>query len=83
MKLTIVRPFARRQMEALLVAVGDSASAWREQARQAELAFNRWQHAAGGHRRQAAADYQQAIEREEKAAEEYRRVWEACCTARC
>jgi hypothetical protein len=64
----------------LVVEVGNSASAWRDAARDAELAFRWWTSAPQIERAGAAAVYLAAIEREEKAAIEYRGAVEACCS---
>lgn len=53
--------------------VGNRASAWREAA-VAEYAFRWWQNTSQADRANAAAVYLAAIEREEKAASEYRVV---------
>jgi hypothetical protein len=63
----------------LVVEAGNGAQSWRDAALDAELAFVWWQRAAPGRRDAAAAGYLAAIEREEKAANEYRRASEACC----
>jgi hypothetical protein len=63
------------------VDVGNRADAWRGAAVEAELAFAWWNAAAGPERGDTAAVYMAAIEREEKAADEYRRACEACCAA--
>jgi hypothetical protein len=63
----------------LVVEAGNGAQSWRDAALDAELAFAWWQSAAPGRRDAAAASYLAAIEREEKAANEYRRASEACC----
>jgi hypothetical protein len=65
----------------LVVEVGNSASAWRDAALDAELAFRWWASAPHNERACAAAVYLAAIEREEKAANEYRSAVEACASA--
>ena len=60
--------------------VGNRASAWRDAAVDAELAFAWWQSANQADRSNAAAAYLAAIEREETAANEYSKALEACCT---
>jgi len=62
----------------LLVEVGNRASAWRDAAADAERAFQGWQNASQPDRLNAAAVYLAAIDREEKAADEYRGALEAC-----
>jgi hypothetical protein len=64
-----------------VVEVGNSAGAWRGAAVDAELAFRWWTTADSADRARAATAYLAAIEREEKAASEYRRALEACATA--
>lgn len=73
-------PSVRQHIARLVVEVGNRAGAWRDAAVDAELAFLWWKNAARAARRDAAAAYMAAIEREEKAASDYRRAWEACCT---
>ncbi len=62
----------------LVVEVGNRAAAWREAALDAEFAFRSWQTTNQAGRAHAAAVYLAAIEREEKAASEYRGALEAC-----
>ena len=71
----------REHVTRLVVEVGNSASAWRAAALDAELAFAWWRSAGRGQRGDAAAAYLAAIEREEMAANDYRRAVEACCSA--
>jgi hypothetical protein len=66
----------------LVVEVGNSASAWRDAALDAELAFRWWASAPHVARAGAASVYLAAIEREEKAANEYRSAVEACASTR-
>jgi hypothetical protein len=73
-------PRVRQHITRLVVEVGNRASAWREAAVDAEVAFRRWQDASQADRGNAAAVYLAAIEREEKAANEYRGALEACST---
>jgi hypothetical protein len=72
-------PHVRDHITKLVVDVGNRADAWRDAAVDAELAFLRWKDADHAERRGAAAAYLAAIEREEQAASEYSRAWEACC----
>jgi hypothetical protein len=71
----------RAQITGLVVDVGNRADAWRSAAVDAELAFRWWINSDYADRDDAAAVYLAATEREEKAATEYRRAWEACCSA--
>jgi hypothetical protein len=71
----------REHVTRLVVEVGNSASAWRAAALDAELAFAWWRSAGQDERGDAAAAYLAAIEREEKAANDYSRAVEACCNA--
>jgi hypothetical protein len=75
-------PDAKEHITRLVVEVGDRAQAWRGAAGETELAFRWWSDAVQGERDDAAAVYLAATEREETAANEYRRVWETCCTTR-
>jgi hypothetical protein len=62
----------RRRATKLLVELERRAGSWREAASDAEFAFRSWGRAAAGDRAAAAASYLAAIEREEKAAQNYR-----------
>jgi len=73
-------PNAGEHITRLVVEVGNRASAWRDAAVDAELAFAWWQSAMRADRGNAAAAYLAAIEREETAANEYSKALEACCT---
>ena len=73
-------PDASDHIKRLVVDVGNRASAWRDAAVDAELAFAWWQSAKQADRSIAAAAYLAAIEREETAANEYSKALEACCT---
>jgi hypothetical protein len=66
-------PSAQRVTE-LVADVDNRARAWRDAARDGELAFRRWMSAPVDERDAAAASYLAAIEREEKAADEYSRA---------
>jgi hypothetical protein len=77
----VCSPRFQEHVTRLVVDVGNRASAWRHAAVDAELAFAWWKDAAEGRRREAAAVYLAAIEREEKAANEYSRALNACCSA--
>jgi hypothetical protein len=72
-------PRDRKHITRLVVEVGNRAGAWRDAAVDAELAFGWWKNADQVNRANAAAIYLAAIEREEKAAQEYGRAMEACC----
>jgi hypothetical protein len=74
-------PRVRERITRLVVEVANHASAWRAAAVDAELAFGWWKSARQADRGTAAAVYLAAIEREEKAANEYSRALEACSTA--
>jgi hypothetical protein len=58
----------------LIADVDNRARAWRDAARDGELAFRWWISAPIDERDAAAASYLAAIEREEKAADEYSRA---------
>jgi hypothetical protein len=75
-----ISPRVRARITRLVVDVGNRASAWRGAADDAELAYRRWKTAALQERGDAAAAYLAAIEREEKAAAEYSRALDACCS---
>ena len=74
-------PTVKAHITRLVVEVGNHAQAWRDAATDAELAFRWWTSAADGERGKAAAVYRAAAEREDAAANEYRRAWEMCCAA--
>jgi hypothetical protein len=74
-------PRVREHITRLVVEVGNCASAWRDAAVDAELAFGWWKIADHADRGKAAVVYVAAIEREEKAAQEYSRALQACCRA--
>jgi hypothetical protein len=73
-------PGVKEHITRLVVEVGNRAQAWRSAASETELAFRWWREAAQSERDDAAAVYLAATDREETAANEYRRVWETCCT---
>jgi hypothetical protein len=73
-------PSVKEHITRLVVEVGNRAGEWRDAAVDAELAFLWWKNAAPAARPYAATVYMAAIEREEQAANEYRRASEACCT---
>jgi hypothetical protein len=73
-----ISPRVTEQVTRLVLDVGDRASAWRDAAFDAELAYRWWRVADQADRDDAAAAYLAAIEREEKAAAEYIRALEAC-----
>jgi hypothetical protein len=75
-----VSPRVREHITRLVVDVGNRASAWRGAAADAELAYRRWKTAPLEERGDAAAGYLAAIEREEKAAAEYSRALDTCCS---
>jgi hypothetical protein len=75
-----ISPRVREHVTTLVVDVANRASAWRDAALDAELACRRWRAAPDAERGDAAAGYLAAIEREEKAAAEYNRAFEACST---
>jgi hypothetical protein len=75
-----ISPRVREQITGLVVDVANRASAWRAAAADAELAYGWWKAAPLEARGDAAAAYLAAIEREEKAAAEYSRALEACCS---
>jgi hypothetical protein len=71
-------PRVQKHITRLVVEVANCASAWRDAAVDAELAFGWWKNAGQVDRAKAAALYLAAIEREEKAAQEYARAVEVC-----
>jgi hypothetical protein len=73
-----ISPRVREQVTRRLLDVGNRASAWRDAASDAKLAYRWWAVADQAHRDDAAAVYLAAIEREEKAAAEYSKALEAC-----
>ena len=76
-----ISPGMKEHITRLVVDVGNRASAWRGAAGDAELAYRSWKTAPLEQRGDAAAVYLAAIEREEKAASEYRRALDACWSA--
>jgi len=74
-------PRVKEHITRLVVEVGIRAGAWREAATDAQLAFEWWKSAGREHRVTAASVYLAAIEREEKAANEYSDALEACWSA--
>jgi hypothetical protein len=74
-------PLVKERITRLVVEVGNRASAWRQAAVDAELAYRWWKSAVDVDRGKAAAAYLAAIEREEKAANEYSRALETCSSA--
>lgn len=74
-------PTVKAHITRLVVEVGNRAQAWRDAATDAERAFCWWTNSAEGERGEAAAVYRAAAEREDAAANEYRRAWEMCCAA--
>jgi hypothetical protein len=69
---------ATEHVTMLVVEVGNRAGAWRDAADDAELAYRWWMLTEHPDRDDAAAVYLAAIDREEKAAAEYRRAAEDC-----
>jgi hypothetical protein len=76
-----ISPGSKERITGLIVDVGNRASAWRGAAGDAELAYRSWKTAPLEQRDDSAAAYLAAIEREEKAAAEYRRSLDACWSA--
>jgi hypothetical protein len=74
-------PHVTAHITRLVVEVGNRADDWRSATVDAERAFRRWANAARTDRDDAAVAYLAATDREEQAAGEYRRAWEACCAA--
>src|SRR5690348_2521045 len=74
-------PYVKAQITRLVVEVGNRADDWRGATVDAELAFRWWVSAPHADRHDAAIAYMAAIDREEQAANEYRRAWESCCAA--
>jgi len=74
-------PRVKAQITRLVVEVGNRADEWRSATVDAEFAFRWWASAVYADRDDAAAVYLAATDREEQAANEYRRAWEACCAA--
>ena len=71
---------ARGTVTRLVIDVGNHADAWRCAAAEAELHYRSWLNGGTEDRRQAALAYLAAIDREERAAAEYREAWLACCS---
>jgi len=64
---------AQTHITRLVIDVGNYATAWRCAAVDAELHYRLWLSGAAEDRRRAA------IDREERAAADYRDAWVACC----
>jgi hypothetical protein len=79
-RLTRVSRRVRQHITTLVVEVGDRARAWRGAADDAQLAYRRWKTAPLQERGDAAAAYLAAIDREEKAAADYSKAVDACCS---
>jgi transposase len=79
-RMRAVSPRVRERITRVVVDVGNRASAWRDAATDAELAYRWWKTAPPVQRGDAGAGYLAAIEREEKAAAEYSRALEVCRT---
>ena len=67
---------ALKPMAALIDAVMDGYVAWREASAAVEAAYHRWRHAPRDERQVAFDGYFAALDREEHAASEYRRLVE-------
>jgi len=63
-------------VSALIDAVMDGYVDWREESAAVELAYRRWRQAASRDREPAFDEYLAALDREEQAAGEYRRLIE-------
>jgi len=63
-------------MSDLIDAVMDGYVSWREESAAVEAAYGRWRRASRGQRTVAFDDYFAALDREEQAAGEYRRLIE-------
>jgi hypothetical protein len=74
-------PHVTAHITRLVVELGNRADDWRGATVDAECAFRLWGDAAYTDRDKAAVAYLAATDREEQAASEYRRAWEACCAA--
>ena len=71
-------PRVRAHVTRLVVEVGNRADEWREAAVDTNRAYGWWKSAGQSERGDAAAAYLAAIDREEKAADEYNRALETC-----
>ena len=70
------RSSALKPMSALIDAVMDGYVAWREASAGVETAYRRWRQAPLDERQHAVDQYFAALDREEDAASEYRRLVE-------
>jgi hypothetical protein len=70
------RPSALTRISDLIDAVMDGYVSWREESVAVEDAYRRWRQAAPEERAIAFDDYSTALDREEHAASEYRRLVE-------
>ena len=75
-----VSPRVKEHVTRLVVEVANRADGWRAAANDAELAYRWWTCAQREQRGDAAAVYRAALEREEKAAAEYRWAVAICAT---
>jgi hypothetical protein len=69
-------PSAVSPMSDLIDAVMDGYVTWREESAAVEAAYHTWRGAPADHRTVAFDDYFAALDREERAASEYRRLIE-------
>jgi hypothetical protein len=74
--MNLRRSPAASPVSTLIDVVMDGYVEWREESAAVELAYRRWAQAASGDRELAFETYRAALEREESAADEYRRLIE-------
>jgi hypothetical protein len=74
--MNLKRPSVVSPVSTLIDAVMDGYVDWREESSAVELAYRRWVQAAAGDRELAFDAYLAALDREESAANEYRRLIE-------
>ena len=74
--MNVKRSAALKPMSALIDAVMDGYVTWREESAAVEAAYRSWRRASSDQRTVAFEDYFAALDREERAASEYRRLVE-------
>lgn len=74
--MRLERPRVRSIASTVMAGVFDAYVAWREESATVDVAYGNWLRADRQERRLAFAAYSAALDREEHAAEEYRRQYE-------
>jgi hypothetical protein len=74
--MNLKRPSVVAPVSEIIDAVMDGYVTWREESAAVRAAYDNWRRAASGSRAVAFDDYSAALDREEHAASEYRRLIE-------